>query len=122
MHIREHQEQSESANYPKRAVTFLGSQAPDGRLLNPYDWGGYLIWELYPKYPVFIDGRADVYGDTLINEDIGSYYLRNDWAKPIQEWGITTALLPLRAPLVQGLEAQGWRQVYADSQAVILKK
>lgn len=122
MQIQSQQAQSEAANYPERAATFLMGHVPEGPMLNSYDWGGYLIWRLYPKYPVFIDGRADVYGDSLINENIASYYLRNDWAEPIQEWGITTALLPLNAPLVQGLRARGWKQVYADSQAVILRK
>lgn len=122
MQIQSQQAQSEATNYPERAATFLLGHVPEGRMLNSYDWGGYLIWRLYPKYPVFIDGRADVYGDSLINEDIASYYLRNDWDKPIQEWGITTALLPLDAALVQGLRERGWKQVYADSQAVILRK
>ena len=27
-------------------------------MFNPYVWGGYLIWSLYPDYKVFIDGRG----------------------------------------------------------------
>ena len=35
-------------------------------MFNEYDWGGYLLFRLYPKYRVFIDGRVvrpDVFGD-----------------------------------------------------------
>lgn len=120
--IHSRQARNELADYPEKAAAFLAHRDSGGRLLNPYDWGGYLIWKLYPKWPVFIDGRADVYGDALLNQDISSYYLRDDWAKPLDTWGITTALLPLQAPLVQGLKARGWRQIYTDSQAVILQK
>ncbi len=120
--IQSLQARSEFSNYPEKAATFLAEQAPGERLLNPYDWGGYLIWRLYPKCPVFIDGRADVYGDALLNQDISSYYLRDNWANPLDTWGITTVLLPLQAPLVQGLKARGWRQIYTDSQAVILRR
>jgi hypothetical protein len=120
--IQSQQARSELANYPEKAATFLAEQGSGVRLLNPYDWGGYLIWRLYPKCPVFIDGRADVYGDALLNQDISSYYLRDNWATPLDTWGITTVVLPLQAPLVQGLKARGWRQIYTDSQAVILRR
>jgi len=43
--------------YPYGAVNFL-MQLPPKRIFNPYTWGGYLIWRLYPKYKVFTDGRG----------------------------------------------------------------
>lgn len=43
--------------YPAKAVRFLQQHALKGRMFNPYNWGGYLIWNL-PKYKVFIDGRC----------------------------------------------------------------
>ncbi len=43
-------------------------QKPPQPIYNEYIWGGYLIWRLYPDYRVYIDGRADVYGDSLVNE------------------------------------------------------
>ncbi|SRR5579871_2502834 len=112
---------SETANFPTGAVTFLLEQNIKGRLLNPYDWGGYLIWKLYPNTQVFIDGRADVYGDKLIDQSVASYYLRGSWDIPLKSWPIKTALLPAQAPLVQGLQAHGWGPIYADHQAVVLQ-
>lgn len=32
-----------------------------GHMFNEYAVGGFLIWELYPTYQVFFDGRADIY-------------------------------------------------------------
>ena len=52
---------------PAGAVTWIKINQPQGLLFNSYNWGGYLTWEL-PEYPVFIDGRADLYGDELISE------------------------------------------------------
>ncbi len=46
-----------SGNYPPRIFVF-------------YDWGGYAIWNLYPEYRVFVDGRADLYGDDLLRQSI----------------------------------------------------
>jgi hypothetical protein len=44
--------------YPAGAVDFLKANKIHGNMFNPYDWGGYLIWSLYPDYKVFIDGRG----------------------------------------------------------------
>jgi hypothetical protein len=118
--------QGQSANvavsFPQGAASFLTQQRGGERLLNPYDWGGYMIWKLYPEHLVFIDGRADVYTDALVNESVASYNLRGNWYDPIKKWDIMTALLPRQAPLVQGLKARGWTAIYADSQAVILRR
>ncbi|HYA26438.1 MAG TPA: hypothetical protein VEE82_00430 [Thermodesulfovibrionales bacterium] len=43
--------------YPYGSANFLKT-LPPGKLFNPYTWGGYLIWTLYPEHPVFIDGRG----------------------------------------------------------------
>ena len=67
-------------------------------MMNHYNWGGYFIWKLYPQYRVFMDGRADVYGDALMNQFGATYYLIDDWKKSLQTWGIRTLVLPPDAP------------------------
>jgi hypothetical protein len=44
--------------YPEGAVKFLKENRLKGNMFNPYVWGGYLIWTLYPEYKVFVDGRG----------------------------------------------------------------
>ena len=44
--------------YPAGSVSFIQENKPAGNLFNPYNWGGYLIWRLYPAYKVFIYGRT----------------------------------------------------------------
>jgi hypothetical protein len=55
----------ENNRFPARAVAFLHTHPPSGPMFNYYDWGGFLIWKLYPPLRVFIDGRADVYGEKI---------------------------------------------------------
>ena len=57
------QPQVEAQRFPVGAVAYLQAHPASGPLFNLYDWGGYLIWKLNPQTPVFIDGRADLYGD-----------------------------------------------------------
>ncbi len=54
-------------NVPVGAVEWLKENQVSGHLFNSYNWGGYLAWSL-PQSPVFIDGRADLYGNELIND------------------------------------------------------
>jgi len=42
---------------PDEAAKVIREVKPSGRIFNYYDTGGYLAWELYGQYPVFIDGR-----------------------------------------------------------------
>lgn len=50
---------------PADVSTYLASAALPGRMFNDYDIGGYLIATLPEDQKVFIDGRADLYGDTF---------------------------------------------------------
>jgi len=117
-----HQPASEAREFPAAAASFLARIQPPGPLLNHYNWGGYFIWKLYPSYPVFIDGRADLYGDASMDEFFSTYSLGGrSWRVPLERWGIRTVVLPPDAPLVAALKTMpDWKQVFADSQATIL--
>jgi hypothetical protein len=115
------QAETEAARFPEAAVAFLSTHRPPGPLFNYYDWGGYLIWKLYPGVPVYIDGRADLYGDAFMDSFAQTYDLTNHWEAPLEAWQIRTVMVPPSAPLATALGSRaGWRQIYSDPQAVIL--
>jgi hypothetical protein len=115
------QREVEARNFPAAAVAFMEREHPPEPVMNHYNWGGYFIWKLYPKYRVFMDGRADVYGDEFMTDFGASYYLTGNWKRPLEQWNIHTIVLPPDAPLVTALRSDSeWRQIFADSQAVIL--
>jgi len=118
------QPEQEAKELPAAAVSFIAAQHPPAPILNHYNWGGYFIWRLYPDYRVYIDGRADLYGDAFMDGLATTYYLRGDsWRSPFEKWGIRTVVLPPDAPLVAALRASpDWETIYADSQAVVLTR
>jgi hypothetical protein len=117
------QPQLEAASFPTGAVAFLAANHPPAPLFNHYNWGGYLIWKLYPQYRVYVDGRADVYGDGFLNRLADMYYIRNQWKEAFQSIHACTLMLPPDAPLVVALrERADWKSIYADKQAVILTR
>ncbi|MDF1581426.1 MAG: hypothetical protein P1P74_11720 [Desulfuromonadales bacterium] len=55
-------------HYPIEAAAFVKENKLPANIYNTYDWGGYLMWTLYPEYQVFWDGRqnsAKMFNDGL---------------------------------------------------------
>jgi hypothetical protein len=115
------QPQAEMDRFPARAAAFLQVHPPSGPIFNHYDWGGYLIWKLYPATRVFIDGRADLYGERLLTQFADTYQFKGDWRQPLRQWRIDTVLVPATSALATGLRSSpGWTVAYEDPQAVVL--
>jgi len=123
-YVSHRQAEKEASEFPAAAVSFITAQRPPAPILNHYNWGGYFIWRLYPDYQVYIDGRADLYGDAFMDDLATTYYLRGDsWQDRFAKWGIRTVVLPPDAPVVTALAARrDWKIIYADKQAVVLTK
>ncbi|HEY1800008.1 MAG TPA: hypothetical protein VGG46_03650 [Terriglobales bacterium] len=117
------QPSAEARDFPTAAVSFLAKDHPPAPLLNHYNWGGYLIWKLYPQYRVFVDGRADLYGDDFLNRLADIYYIRHNWEEEFAATHVCSVMLPPDAPLIAALrELPNWKVIYSDKQAVILTR
>jgi hypothetical protein len=118
------QSRVEAKEFPAVAAGFISSHALAGPMLNHYNWGGYFIWKLYPEYPVFIDGRADMYGDAFMDEYAATYAVKGaNWQEPLRQWDIRTIALPPESPLLAAVSAlPAWKQVYSDAQVTILSR
>lgn len=114
------QSEVEAREYPAAAVEFLRAHKDAGPVFNAYGWGGYLIWKLYPTRPVFIDGRADVYGDALVEEYLSAEAGEKNWRATLDARGVRTVMIKPVAPLASLLrEDAGWNKVFEDEQSVI---
>jgi hypothetical protein len=117
------QPQAETRQFPSRAGPFLQAHPPSGPIFNHYDWGGYLIWRLYPSTCVFIDGRADLYGKPLLDQFADTYQFKGAWRQTLQDWDIDTVVVPADSALAAGLRiAPGWSVSYEDALAVVLTR
>ena len=118
--VLEQQPLVEQAHFPAGAVKFFKAHPADGPIFNHYDWGGYLIWKLYPDTPVFIDGRADLYGEHLLSQFADTFRLKGDWKQTLNQWHVKTVVVPADSALAQALSRQaGWTISYEDRQAAI---
>lgn len=111
---------TEARTYPAAAVTFIAKEKPPQPIFNEYVWGGYLIWHLYPDYRVSMDGRADVYGDALVEEFLAVHDGEPKWREALDTKGVRTVLVKPDVPLASLLRQEpGWQKVFEDDNSVI---
>ena len=122
-HFVSNQPAYEAINYPRAAVNFLDEKKLPGPIYNRYGWGGYLIRRLHGEYPVYIDGRADVYGDKFMYEAFNTHDGGNGWEESLDRFAIRTVLISPDVPLASLLRTdEQWQKVYEDHQAVIFTR
>lgn len=124
--------------FPSGACDFLLSHGNTGRLFNTYEYGGYLIWRLWPETQVFVDGRAlneQVYRDyRSILYNLGSPPAQMGEARLtlLEHYGIETmvvnsfeyvtgAVYPIALALGNP-ETADWKLVYEDTQSLVFRR
>ena len=110
----------EAAVFPRAAIASMRTAGLPPRVFAYYDWGGYVIWNLYPDYRVFVDGRADLYGDELLREFKTAIHMQKGWREVLDGWKVETVLVPPSCALAQALLLDGgWETAFRDSQAIV---
>jgi hypothetical protein len=111
------------SRYPTAAIEFIRNHQIQGRMLNFFDWGDVIIFEL-PNCAPSIDGRLDAcYSRSLIS---AHWKLYNGEAVDQSVLPIDRAdfaLLPSRLAGTLALRNRpGWRLVYFDQTAALLTR
>ena len=113
------------SRFPADAATFLSlnDSAPSLRLYASWQWGGYLIYRLWPSVRTFDDGRTDFYGPRFVEEGLRAWDARPDWAEIFAKYSVNAALVPVDSALATVLrERADWKLVYADRVALMFVK
>jgi hypothetical protein len=103
---------------PVAAFEALQAHHPK-RVLNDLPFGGYLIWR---QMPVFIDGRAELYGEAFDMAYYRAMQLKdvNQFLEILKTWDIDAVLLTPGTPAVGLLDnIGGWQRVHTDGNAVL---
>src|SRR5207237_745202 len=98
--------------YPCKAADYLEANVSPHthRLINEFNWGGFLEWRLAGKYQVFLDGRTQVFG----REFWETTYMGTEQSRfrVLRDANADAAILPVkksvfREPLIK----LGWRSI-----------
>jgi tetratricopeptide (TPR) repeat protein len=108
--------------FPEAALRYLKAMDTPLRLLNFYNWGGYIMLHA-PQMRVFIDGRANTLYDDAIYLDYLSFLGgRPGLHERAARYGADAALLPSRGRFARALGSGpgAWKVVYSDAAASVL--
>jgi len=111
--------------FPVMAASALSRQtaANSIRLYANWQWGGYLIYRLWPSFKVFDDGRTDFYGPAFVQDGLDVWDAHSNWSAVLAEYDVNAALLPVNSALASVLRARlDWTPVYQDQVAVLFKR
>jgi hypothetical protein len=107
--------------WPVRAVEYLRQHPAPKPMLNSYEYGGYLIWQMADVNKVFIDGRADIYVRTGVFVDYLKI-VRVEFPAPflLNAYNVQSCLMGREETLVTLLDASpDWEKIYGDPISVL---
>jgi hypothetical protein len=102
---------------PMGAVDFLKSQDIRGKLLVPFNYGSYALWELRGKMRVSMDGRYDlVYLTETYRRVDGFFGARPGWHNLLTNPAPDAVLVPRdNAVYLKLRDEPGWKEAWGDS-------
>lgn len=107
--------------YPCEAAEFVRTTVTptQGRLINEFNWGGYLAWRLGDDYRVLLDGRTQLYSPEFWQKTYGD--CPEVTLSFLAGLKADAAILPAqRSRFHAPLRELGWHEAYADEVAIVL--
>jgi hypothetical protein len=99
----------ENDRYPTSIAHILKQVHLDGRVFNPYGWGGYLIFHLFPDYKVFLDGRTVLYGGRLLQDHYTILHENHDYQRLVDDtYQFDFMILPKEHGMIDSLPSHSW--------------
>ena len=106
--------------YPVTAAAWVEANVTPrrGRIVNEFDWGGYLAWRLGDDYRVFVDGRTQVHPASFWQ---AAYLDADAPTRVLVGHDADVAVLPAKGSFfAETLRGDGWRVAYEDEVAQVL--
>jgi hypothetical protein len=111
-----------SGETPILATDYILETQPPGNLFHAMSFGSYLIWAAQPEYPVFVDGRIELYSIEVWRDYLDISNAQGDWELLLERSGVNTLMLSRteQPRLVEAVEASDqWMLVHEDDAALV---
>jgi hypothetical protein len=106
--------------FPVEAVSWLKTHPQNGHMFNEFDWGGYLLLNLWPNQQIFMDGHTHIYGEKLTREYEQVIAQGNGWEEILNKYDVNWVIIRLNTSLAKALSSSAdWATAYADKTAII---
>jgi hypothetical protein len=108
-------------SFPIQAIPLV-ERSTAQRIFTYDQWADYLIYRLYPKKPVFMDGRSDFFGIPIVNATQHILAAQYDWKIQLQRFGVDMILVRPDAPLSEVLKmSPDWALRFDDGKVLVFE-
>jgi hypothetical protein len=109
--------------FPVEAVDVIAKRDIRAPIFCPDQWGGYLIYRLYPETKVLVDDRHDLYGDQFFKNYLKVVFIQPGWSDVLEKEHVDWVLVERNSSLgtMLGLTS-GWTLVHEDGTAVLFHR
>jgi hypothetical protein len=108
-------------SFPIQAIPLVERSAAH-RIFTYDQWADYLIYRLYPKKPVFMDGRSDFFGTPIVTVTQHILAAQFDWKIQLQRFGVDMVLVRPDAPLSEVLKmSPDWAIRFDDGKVLVFE-
>lgn len=106
--------------FPVEAASWAEAHPLTGPMFNDLNWGGYLMYRLWPGQRVFIDSQTDFYGEDFVRKYEAILLAKPGWQRTLDQYNIGWVIIPPGSQLAAQLASSpSWRSAYDDSTASI---
>jgi hypothetical protein len=113
----------DAGRFPVQAVEVIADRGGEVPIFCPDIWGGYLIYQLYPRIKVVVDDRHDLYGSEFFKNYLKVIQVQPGWDQVLEQEHVTRVLAPANSSLTVLLrESPQWMVVHEDDTAVLFRK
>ena len=116
-------ENVEPGVFPVVAADFIAAHHSGVHLFNHFNWGGFLIYQLFPTARVSIDGRTAVYEPNQLDAYLRTQDLGEGWQRFLEDCHPDLVIWPAQHPLSILLRRSSeWRVAFEDDVAVVFAR
>jgi hypothetical protein len=111
------------AKHLNQLVDYLEGNLPEGNVFNEYALGGYLLYALEHPPKIFIDGRADMYGEQILSDYNEIKFSNSGRKKLLEQYDINWVVFEKDSGLVEDLtKSDNWQSIYTNEHYAVLTK
>jgi hypothetical protein len=107
----------DEGRFPIEAVPHLESD----RVFHDDSTGGFLIYSQWPERLVYVDDRAELYGE-MFEEFARVRSGRPGWDVVLDAQGIDEVLLPVDQSLIETVRLAGWDEIHRDERFTVMRR
>ncbi|HTE86157.1 MAG TPA: hypothetical protein VK821_15645 [Dehalococcoidia bacterium] len=105
---------------PVDSVSYIQQNYPNAHIFNQYEWGGYLIYRLWPQNRPFIDGRGEMFAIPFLKDYVRVFAVQPGWQQTLQRYDVDLVIVRNDTSLAGALESSPtWRLAHRDTVSVV---